>query len=63
MPLARLPYPPDAFEKRYIDLCCRYVAVYASEEKITAKTGGTPPREAVAARHGESPPVARRVTG
>ena len=39
MPLARLIYPPDAFEKRSIDLRCRYVGVYASEEKTTAKTG------------------------
>ena len=37
MPLASLLYPPDAFEKRSIDLRCRYVAVYASE-KTTAKS-------------------------
>ena len=54
MPLARLLYPPDAFEKLSIDLRCRYVAVYASVEKTTAKSGDTSPREAVAARHGES---------
>ena len=55
MPLARLLYPPDAFEKRSIDLRCRYVAVYASEEKKTAKSGGTYPREAVTATRDESP--------
>ena len=38
MPLARQLYPPDAFEKRSIDLRCRYVAVHASEEKKTAKS-------------------------
>ena len=63
MPLARLLYPPDAFEKRIIDLRCRYVAVYASEEKTTAKSGATSPTKAVAARHGESPPADCRVTG
>ena len=39
MPLAGLLYPPDAFEKRSIDLRCRYVVVYASEEKTKAKSG------------------------
>ena len=62
-PLARLPYPPDPFEKRSIDLCFRCVAVYASEENTTAKSGGTSPREAVAARHGELLPADRGMTG
>ena len=41
MPLARLLYPSDALEKRSIDLRRRrrYVAVHASEEKKTAKSG------------------------
>ena len=39
MALARLLYPPDAFEKQSIDLRSRYLTVYASE-KITAKSGG-----------------------
>ena len=59
MPLARLLYPPTAFEKTSIDLRCRYVAVHASVEKKTAKSGGTSPREAVTATRDESPPDGR----
>ena len=62
MPLARLPYPQDAFEKRSIDSRCCSVAVHASEETKTAKSGGTSPREAVTASRDESPPADRRVT-
>ena len=62
IPLAILLYPQNAFEKRSIDLRSRYVAVYASD-KTTAKSGGTPPREAVAAGHGESLHADRRLTG
>ena len=62
-PLARLLYPPDAFEKRSIDSRCRSVAVHASEKTKTAKSGGTSPSEAVTASRDESPPADRRVTG
>ena len=63
-PLARLLYPPDAFEKRSIDSRCCSGGVHASEETKTAKSGGgTSPREAVTASRDESPPADRRVTG
>ena len=39
MPLARLPYPPGAFEKRSIDLRCRYVEIHASEERKLLSRG------------------------
>ena len=63
MPLARLLYPPDAFEKRSIDSRCRSVAVHASEETKRARSGGASPMEAVTASRDESPIADRRVTG
>ena len=62
-PLAGLDYQSDAFEKRSIALRCRYVEVHIFKERTTAKSGDMSPREGVAARHGESPPADRRVTG
>ena len=51
MPLARLLYPPDAFEKRSIDLRSRYVAIYCrsplDERKYVTKKMREVPRVAL----------------